>query len=111
MTTTPDFWLDAHLDLAYMALERTPQNPTLQDEADERGRLAHAEERLSRLEARHRRRERELCEELVRQGEQPAALAAGKMRDAPLQPLEQAEGVGGRKLARQRRVGEIRLLV
>jgi membrane dipeptidase len=34
MTTTPDFWLDAHLDLAYMALERTPNDPNLEEEAD-----------------------------------------------------------------------------
>ena len=34
MTTPPDFWLDAHLDLAYMALERSPEDPTLENEAD-----------------------------------------------------------------------------
>ena len=34
MTTPPDFWLDAHLDLAYMALERSPEDPTLEHEAD-----------------------------------------------------------------------------
>jgi len=47
MTTTPDFWLDAHLDLAYMALERTPQNPILQDEADA-GRFAITQPALRR---------------------------------------------------------------
>ena len=34
MTTPSDFWLDAHLDLAYMALERSPEAPTLENEAD-----------------------------------------------------------------------------
>ncbi len=36
MTSDPDFWLDAHLDLAFMALERSPEQPTLEDEVDSR---------------------------------------------------------------------------